>query len=238
MSPERSASPVAVRQRDVLVVVLTVTTGALDAVSYLRLGQVFSSVITGNLVLLGVAAGQQTATLALHAGLALAGYGTGVVAGGRLAGTPQHGQPVWPVQVTATLGAELAVLVAFSAGWLAAGGHPAGDGQLALLVLAAAAMGMRSTAVRRLGPMSTTYLTSTLTGLLTALAISRWPAEWQRSSGVLIAIVAGAALGVVTALLSPLWVPAVVLVPLSAVLVSLLAARRGQLVVTRKGRTR
>ena len=132
MFPERRPSQVAVRRRDVLVVVLTVTTGALDAVSYLRLGKVFSSVITGNLVLLGVAAGQQTAVLALHAGVALAGYGTGVVAGGRLAGTPQRGQPVWPVQVTVTLGAELAVLVAFSAGWLAAGGHPAGGGRLAL----------------------------------------------------------------------------------------------------------
>ena len=35
------------RCRDALVVVLTLTTGALDAVSYLRLGKVFSSVITG-----------------------------------------------------------------------------------------------------------------------------------------------------------------------------------------------
>jgi hypothetical protein len=40
--------------------------------------------------------------------------------------------------------------------------------------------------------MSTTYLTSTLTGVLTALAIRRWPQEWQRGTGVLIAIVIGA----------------------------------------------
>jgi len=39
-----------------------------------RLGKVFSSVITGNLALLGVAGGQQDATLSLNAGLALAGY--------------------------------------------------------------------------------------------------------------------------------------------------------------------
>jgi hypothetical protein len=42
-------------------------------------------------------------------------------------------------------------------------------------------MGMQSTAVRRLGPMSATYLTSTLTGIVTGLAIRRWPAGWQRS---------------------------------------------------------
>ncbi len=173
----RSAPPIAARQRDAAVVVLTLTTGAIDAVSFLRLGHVFSSVITGNLVLLGVAAGQQTGALALHAGLALGGYGAG---------------------------------------------------RLALLVLAAAAMGIRSTAVRRLGQMSTTYLTSTLTGLLTGLALRRWPAEWQRSTGILMAIVAGAALGAVTATTGPLWVPAVVLVPLAAVLVFALAAGRAQ----------
>jgi len=51
--------------------VLTLTTGVLDAVTFLRLGKVFSSVITGNLALLGVAAGQLDAALALNAGLAL-----------------------------------------------------------------------------------------------------------------------------------------------------------------------
>ena len=78
------------------------------------------------------------------------------------------------------------MLAAFSGEWLAAGGHPAGASRLALLLLAAAAMGLQSTAVRRLGQMSTTYLTSTLTGVITAVALRRWPAEWQRSTGILI----------------------------------------------------
>jgi hypothetical protein len=51
--------------RDGLVVMLTLSTGALDAVTFLCLGKVFSSVITGNLALLGVAAAQHDATLAL-----------------------------------------------------------------------------------------------------------------------------------------------------------------------------
>lgn len=213
------------RRRDILVVVLTLTTGALDAVSYLRLGNVFSSVITGNLVLLGVGAGQQAAALTLNAGLALAGYGAGVMAGGRLAGTQQRGQPAWPARVTVTLAAELVVLAAFSAGWLITGGHPAAGGRLALLAVAAAAMGMQATAVRRLGQMSTTYLTSTLTALLTALATWHWPEGWQRSAGVLIAIVAGATLGAVCAIQFPSWVPAAVLIPLAAVLGARLAVR-------------
>jgi len=206
------------RDRDALVVVLALTTGALDAVSYLRLGKVFSSVITGNLALLGVATGQHDAMLALNAGLALAGYACGVLAGGAFAGTPERGQPAWPVRVTLTLTAEWGVLAAFSGEWLVTGGHPAGASRLALLLLGAAAMGMQSTAVRRLGPMSTTYLTSTLIGILTALAIRRWPAEWQRSSGVILAALIGATLGGLAALWSPGWVPAAILVPVTAVL--------------------
>jgi uncharacterized membrane protein YoaK (UPF0700 family) len=214
----------AIRLRDGLVVVLALTTGSVDAVSYLRLGKVFSSVITGNLALLGVSAGQRNTGLAVNAGLALAGYGLGVLAGGALAGIPEKGQPTWPRRATVTLAAELLVLAGFSGGWLAAGGHPSGAPRIALLAASAAAMGMQAVAVRRLGPMSTTYLTSTLTGVLQALAIRRWPSEWQRSTGVLLAFVIGAVLGGLAALLAPAAVPAAALVPLAAVVISSLPA--------------
>src|SRR5690348_11499781 len=181
-------TPAAAR-RDALVVVLAVTTGAVDAATFLRLGHVFSSVITGNLVLLGVAAGQRSAALALNGGLALAGYGVGVVAGAMLAGTEQDDQPTWPTEVTRALGAEFVLLAAFSAVWEASAGRPATAERLGLLIAAAAAMGMQSAAVRRLGQMSSTYLTSTLAGLLSGLATRRWPTDWRRSIGVLAAIV-------------------------------------------------
>jgi Protein of unknown function (DUF1275) len=137
--------------RDSLVVVVALTAGAVDALSYLRLGKVFSSVITGNLALLGISAGQQNARRAVNAGLALAGYGTGVLTGGALAGIPRKVQPAWPRRATLTLAAELLVLAGFSGRWLAAGGHPAGGPRLALPGIAAAAVRMPSTAVRRLG---------------------------------------------------------------------------------------
>lgn len=60
--------------RDVLVVVLTVATGSSDAVAFLRLGGVMTSVMTANMVLLGISAGRQESSLALHAGAAFAGY--------------------------------------------------------------------------------------------------------------------------------------------------------------------
>lgn len=227
--PPAAAPPEAVRFRDSLVVVLALTTGAVDAATYLRLGKVFSSVITGNMALLGISAGQRNAGLAVNAGLALAGYGLGALVGGALAGTPEKGQAAWPRQVTLTLTLELLLLAALGGGWLAAGGHPTGGPRLALLAAAAAGMGMQAAAVRRLGPMSTTYLTSTLTGLLEALAIRRWPSEWQRSTGVLAAFAVGAVLGGLAALQAPAAVPAAILVPLAAVVACSLpaAAHRG-----------
>jgi uncharacterized membrane protein YoaK (UPF0700 family) len=222
--PPGAAPPKAVRFRDGLVVVLALSTGAVDAATYLRLGKVFSSVITGNMALLGVSAGQRNAGLAVNAGLALAGYGLGALVGGALAGIPEKGQPTWPRQVTLTLTLELLLLAALNGGWLAAGGHPSGGSRLALLAAAAAGMGMQAAAVRRLGPMSTTYLTSTLTGLLQALAIRRWPSEWQRSTGVLAAFAVGAVLGGLAALQAPAAVPAAILVPLAAVVACSLPA--------------
>lgn len=205
------------RVRDGLVVVLALTTGAVDAVTFVRLGKVFSSVITGNLALLGIAAGQREGSLAVGGGVALAGYGLGVVAG-RVVARESKDQRIWPRRTTATLAVELLVLAGFSAGWLATGGTPGDRSRLALVLVASAAMGMQAAAVRRLGPMSSTYLTSTLTGMLEALAIRRWPPEdWRRSTGVLLALVAGAAGGAAAATTAESLVPVTVLVPLAAV---------------------
>ena len=213
---ERSSA--AERSRDILLVVLTLTTGALDAVTFVRLGKVFSSVITGNLALLGIAVGHREAALALDAGLALAGYAAGVMLGALIAGTPQLGQPVWPARVSYALAVETGLIAAFSGGWLAAGGHPAGASRLALLLLAAAAMGLQSAAVRRLGQISTTYLTSTLTALFTGLALRQMPEGAGRSTAILVTAVAGAALGTLAALYAEGWVPAAVLIPIAVVL--------------------
>jgi uncharacterized membrane protein YoaK (UPF0700 family) len=207
----------AVRIRDGLVIVLALTSGAVDAVTFVRLGNVFSSVITGNLALLGLAVGERHGALATSSGLALAAYAAGVLAGGALAGPIEGGQPTWPRRTTVTMAAELVMLAGFSAGWLAAGGHPSGGVRMTLLALTAAAMGMQSAAVRLLGQMSTTYLTSTLIGIFQSLAVRRVPQDWQRSTGVLLAFVAGAALGVAGALASPALVPVAVMLPLAVV---------------------
>lgn len=206
---------------------LALTSGAVDAVTFVRLGSVFSSVITGNLALLGLAVGERHGALAVNGGLALVAYAAGVLAGGALAGPIEGGQPVWPRRATMTMAAELVVLAGFSAGWLLTGGHPADGVRMTLLALTAAAMGMQGAAVRLLGQMSSTYLTSTLIGIFQTLAVRRVPQDWHRSTGVLVVFMAGAALGVAGGAVSPVLVPMVVMLPLAVVV--LCAARSAAL---------
>ncbi len=208
------------RRRDALVVILTLTAGAVDAATFLRFGNVFSSVVTGNLVLLGIAAGRQAGALAVSGGLALGGYAIGVLLGGVLAGTAQEDQPVWPTPVSFALGAELTVLAGLTVGWLFTGGRPGAEARLILLALATVSMGIQTAAVRRLGQMSSTYLTSTLAGLMTALAVRRRPEDWPRSTATLGSIVTGATLGALTVTWCPAWLPVVILTPLALVIVA------------------
>lgn len=212
-----------VSTRDSLVVLLTLTTGAVDVTSFLALGNVFSSVVTGDMVLLGAAAGTGRPELAVHSGVALAGYIVGVIAGGPLAGRRQHASGTWPPSVTVTLAVELVILVAFSVGWELAGTHPSGAGQLALVAVLAVAMGLQAAAVRRLGQMSTTYLTSTLTALVAGLVTGSKPDGMARSLGVLATLIIGAIVASVLLEEARAWVPLVILIPLGLVIVASVA---------------
>lgn len=210
--------------RDSLVVLLTLTTGAVDVTSFLALGNVFSSVVTGDMVLLGAAAGTGRPELAVHSGVALAGYLIGVLAGAPLAAREHHATTgAWPPIVTVTLTVEMAILVAFSIGWELAGTHPSGAGQLALVAVLAAAMGLQAAAVRRLGQMSTTYLTSTLTAVVAGLVTGSKPDGMARSLGVLASIILGAIAASILLEEARAWVPLVILLPLGLVIVASVA---------------
>jgi uncharacterized membrane protein YoaK (UPF0700 family) len=186
-APGSPAGTVAERRRDQnLVAVLAIATGALDAISFLGLGGVFTSVMTANMVLLGLSAGRPDAALAGHAGVALAGFVLGGLAAGRFARPPGEPARAWPGRVTVALGVEAAVLAAVAAGWEAAAGRPTGAGQFVLVCAAAVAMGIQSAAVRALGMpgLSTTYLTGTLTAVLGDLAaLMGWPGRGPAGSG-------------------------------------------------------
>jgi uncharacterized membrane protein YoaK (UPF0700 family) len=204
--------------------VLTVATGATDAISFLRLGNVFTSVMTGNLVLLGLAAGRGNAKLAGHSGVALASFAVGVLIGARIAGDQPIAQVLWPRRVTVTMAVELIPMAGFMSGWAATGGRPSGWSQLALLGSAAMAMGMQSAAVRVIGitGLSTTYLTGTLTTALVHLGVVG--RLHPRHAGLVAALVLGAVLGGLIGLGAP---PYAAVLPFGLLALVFIAAAAG-----------
>lgn len=200
-------------------VALTVVTGAMDAITFTRLGDVFSSVMTGNLVLLGVSAGRADGALAVHVAVAVAGFVGGVLLAGTITGPPARVAGRWPPRVSAALAVELALLAGFSAGWAAGSGRPDGTGQLVLLLLAATAMGVQTGAVRAIGitGLSTTYLTGTLAGILATLVTDG--RLQRRSLVILAALIVGAAVAALLVVHVPTAAPALPVALLLVVLV-------------------
>jgi uncharacterized membrane protein YoaK (UPF0700 family) len=144
-----------------LLLVLTVVTGVVDAVSILRLGRVFVANMTGNVVFTGFAL-VGAPGFSLSASLAaLAGFLAGALLGGSL--TKRLGQDRG-LLLRAGAAAELvlaAVALALTAGPPAAATR---DSMAALLALA---MGIQNAVARRLAvpDLTTTVLTMTLTGI-------------------------------------------------------------------------
>src|SRR4051794_27739019 len=214
--------------RDQLVIALALITGATDAIAFVRLGGVFTSVMTGNMVLLGMGVGRGQAALLEHTGIALAAFITGTVLGARIAGAPRSDDLVWPRRFTAALTTEFGILLIAAVGWWAVGSQPRGTMQSVLLMADALALGVQSSAVLRLNVsgLSTTYLTGTLTTLVQSLTTNRRTATDARSLSLLLALVAGAALGAVLAVHHPATAPTVALVILPAVVLSALFGMR------------
>ena len=184
-----------------IAIALTFGSGAADVASFTQLGGVFTSVMTGNIVLWGLAAARGSLSLASHTAVSIAGYiagvagGTWVAHGAKTASADPDG--VLPVHVIWVLLAELTLLAGFTVGWEVTGAAPAGWAQFALLATLAAAMGMQSSAVKDMGltEVSTTYLTGTLTGLVSSLVSpGQDTPHGLRRFGVLIGLVAGASL--------------------------------------------
>jgi uncharacterized membrane protein YoaK (UPF0700 family) len=209
----------AVRRRHALVVVLTFATGAADALGFLALGGAFSSVMTGNMVLLGLSAGAADAELAVTTGSAILAFVVGLLVGAKIAGAPTDGDTVWPRPVTRALLVELVVFCGYLVGWVATQGDRSDRAALGLLMCSAVALGLQSSAVQRFGVsgLSSTYLTGTLTSLIGDLAARRPRTTWLPRGQVLLSLMAGAALGSLVTLHVPRLAPALCVVPLAIV---------------------
>jgi uncharacterized membrane protein YoaK (UPF0700 family) len=145
-------------------IVLTLLTGLVDAVSYLALGHVFVANMTGNVVFLGFALAGASSLSALASLAALGAFLIGGVAGGRIAirCKAHRGRHLRTATAAAV---PLLVLAAVLAAIV---GQPvSAAARYALIVPLGIAMGIQNATARRLAvpDLTTTVLTMTLTGL-------------------------------------------------------------------------
>jgi uncharacterized membrane protein YoaK (UPF0700 family) len=190
----RASLPV-VHHYTIGLLLLTASTGAIDAVSYLALDQVFTGNMTGNVLFLGFALMGVDDIPFLNNALALLGFAAGSIIGGRAIGRKQP--QGFPVSSRWVLGIGAVVIVALAVYWSLVQelDHPA---MLIVTVLLAMVMGAQVSAVKPIGnsDVTTIVVTNTLANVArdSRLAGGTGKGWWQRLSAV-IAMGAGAAVG-------------------------------------------
>jgi len=197
------------RRRDALVVLLTAAAGATNVLTLTALGGVPASIMTANLVLVGLSITHHEGALGWHAGAALAGFVVAVFLTSRLIRAYDNRavdnrahdnravdaeRPVWPRPVTVAIAAEAVPLIGVTVAWALTAARPTGAAQLTMCAAAALVMGIQSAAVRALGVagLSSTFFTGTLTDTVRDLT-GPGPLRWSVGASGLVALVAGAA---------------------------------------------
>ena len=177
---------------------LTASTGLVDAVSYLALGHVFTANMTGNVVFLGFAIADAPGLSIPRSSAALAAFVVGAAIGGRLAARIGEGKH----QPWTTIAFAIEALLLLAAAAVGAGGRDVlasePDRLYGLIALTGVAMGVRNAVVRKVAvrDLTTTVLTLTITGIVadSSLIGGTNPGLWRRASSVVL-MFGGAAAG-------------------------------------------
>ena len=228
---DRQVNDVKVRNR--LLDALTVSSGAVDTVSFIALGKVFTAFMTGNIAFLGMAIASTTGStpygvvaprvislLAAMAGFAGGVYlATKIVRPSRQPATRKGEQSnggVWSQRTTIALGLSLLAHLCFVLLWFATSARPGDNVIPVLLATWALAMGMQSAAVRNLnvGGIFTTAATATFIFLFGAVAngVPITGDERRRLRGILVSLAIGATVGGLLLIHAPIYAPVLPLV--------------------------
>ncbi|MDF0546315.1 YoaK family protein [Sphingobium sp. H39-3-25] len=181
-----------------LLLLLSVTTGLVDAISVLGLGKVFTANMTGNVVFLGFAAAGTPGFNVAPYLVAMLAFLVGALIAGRT-GKAHVGRPLrhWLLKAAGIEAVLLCIAAVVAIGFDIASQSPNAS-VYAIITLTGLAMGFRNATIRQLKipDLTTTVLTLTLTGLAadSGLAGGANP-NWKRRVGAVIAIFVGAAIG-------------------------------------------
>ena len=166
---KQTISPTSHHQTALLtaLMVLTFSTGLIDAVSYIGLGRVFVANMTGNVVLLGFAAAGVSGLSITRALISLSGFLIGAAIGGKLGTSLASGSRRRLIIIAGSLEAFLIFAAAIASIGFDIQSAASAYQLYAIIVLTALSMGLRNATVRqlRVPDITTTVLTLTLTGL-------------------------------------------------------------------------
>jgi len=214
--------------RNSLLNALTVSSGAVDAISFLALGKVFTAFMTGNFAFLGLVIASTTgstiygvvAPRAISVLAAMAGFAVGVFLATKTVRqhVPKDEQAtgiVWPQRTTLALGLSLVAHLCFVLIWLATSARPGFNVIPVLLAVWGLAMGMQSGAVRKLDVGGTFTTAATATFIFLASNVRYLPLmsdERRRLRSILISLVIGATAGGLLLIHAPIYAPVLPLI--------------------------
>lgn len=181
-----------------LLLLLSVTTGLVDAISVLGLGKVFTANMTGNVVFLGFAASGAPGFKIAPYVFAIASFMVGALIAGRVG--KRHA--ALPLRRWLLIAASIEAILLWIAAGVAVGFDVATQkpdlSVYIIIALTGLAMGFRNATIRQLKvpDLTTTVLTLTITGLAADSSVAGGSnPNWARRIGSVAAIFLGAAIG-------------------------------------------
>jgi uncharacterized membrane protein YoaK (UPF0700 family) len=159
-----------------LLLLLTLAAGWTDTLSYLVVGRVWASFMTGNILFVGISIAQGNTALLLREGVAIVLFLVSLTLGSRYLQTLPARQPAgkWRRTLAQYLLSEGLILLAFALVWLLAGGpaqHPAA--QVVLLGIAAFGMGLQGALFGAFNILDVTTVALTGTEVLLGIRLAQ-----------------------------------------------------------------
>jgi len=205
---------------DVGLAALAAASGMTDVMSFLALGDVFTSAMTGNAALLGIALSQGRIVPAMHSLSALFGFALGASLGAAISLRKGKDNAAAIDVVRLLLRLEICCLAAFAAILTFTGPPPENAALYGLILFSSIGMGLQGIAARQINApgINTIVFTSTLISIITSVAgvlmrrseSRNLHPDTKRQIGIFLAyafgaIVAGILVGPVLSLLA--WLP-------------------------------
>ncbi|MFD9723451.1 YoaK family protein [Streptomyces sp. NPDC059072] len=221
------------RRLPALMIVLTLATGMVEAVSLLALGPVFTAMQTGNVLFLAFGAVRAGDLPALPSAVSLTGFVLGVICGARLESATEARGRRWFI-IGLAFEAAL-VLVAAGLGWGLEPHYGAPSTRhLVVTAVLGFALGVRNLTIMRahLAGVPTTLITRSMTAFFGGPAMGEegalayWTPAWRLRGLSVLAMFAGGLAGAL--LVRAGWTVGLLLLPVAALVLASAAAELGQ----------